>query len=65
MDTERILIMTVEQAIKEAYRRGAAAMFDMGRGGLSHIEAWRKICALPANPPNIQDLLEQFCQVKI
>lgn len=52
--------MIVEQAIKEAYRRGAAAMFDMGRGGLSHIEAWRAMCTVSADPPNIQDLLEQF-----
>jgi len=52
--------MTVEQAIKEAYRRGAAAMYDMGCGGLSHIKAWRKICTVSGNPPNVRDLLEQF-----
>lgn len=52
--------MTVEQAIIEAYRRGAAAMYDMGRGGLSHNEAWQRICLVASPPPNVRDLLEQF-----
>ena len=54
--------MNEEQMVKEAYRRGGAAMFDMMRGGLPFGEAWHKLtmAAKMETPPNLKDLLEEI-----
>lgn len=54
--------MATEHMIKEAYRRGGAAMFDMMRGGLSFIEARRRLGEAFAmeTPPNLKDMLDEI-----
>jgi len=54
--------MTTERMVKEAYRRGGAAMFDMMSGGLSFGEAWRRLSEAAAmeTPPNLSTMLEEI-----
>jgi hypothetical protein len=60
MDDSWVKSMTIERMIKEAYRRGGGAMFDMMRGGLHFSEAWRRLgeAAAMETPPNLRDLIE-------
>lgn len=57
--------MNIDNRIIEAYRRGAAAMYDMLRGGPTNQEAWHKICEVSLDPPNVRELLVDESQVRV